>query len=180
MTPTAMTRTRFLGVVGVWALIVAAACSGDVTALSGCTDQTKFCAVAGQYTCVPKDDPTYGCGNENTCLSCAALGFVHVKAAGCDIIRRTCAVSECDDNYKHCPGSGPESGGCETAIASDPNNCGECGHVCGPLVPNGTGACIQRLCVASCSIGFTDCDKQFENGCECHGICSGTTCVPIP
>jgi hypothetical protein len=112
-----MRKASWLGGVSLWGLIVALACSSNVTALSGCPDGTKSCPVAGQLTCVSKNDRAYGCASESTCLSCGALGFVHVKQAVCDPFRGTCAVAACEDNYKHCAPA-PESGGCETAINS--------------------------------------------------------------
>ncbi len=70
---------------------------------------------------------------------------------------------------------------------SDPNNCGSCGNVCLPTVPNGTSTCINGQCVVTCNSGFANCDNVVANGCEVNlltdlsscGTC-GNTCGPIP
>jgi hypothetical protein len=72
---------------------------------------------------------------------------------------------------------------------TDVNNCGECDRVC--QLNNATASCVSGQCViASCAVGFFDCDGVVENGCEtninldvlncggCNNICSpvnGTT-----
>jgi hypothetical protein len=156
-----------------------ASCGGgsDVAAFE-CAEKAKVCAVDGRSTCVASDDPRYGCGSPVTCLACGSLGFAHVKTAGCDVVRGTCLVLACEDNYKHCPSNGPESGGCETAINSDPRNCGGCDLACPTNVPNGSPVCILQQCMAACDAGFFDCDKQVATGCECTKGCNGTACLP--
>jgi hypothetical protein len=171
-----------MGVLLPFGLIAGGSCGGDV-ATSGCPDQMKDCLVAGQHTCVRKDDPKYGCASETTCLSCGPFSAINVKPASCDITLGTCAPTTCRDGYKHCP-SGPVSAvGCETVIQSDVNNCGDCGKVCPQSVANGKGACVAGTCQPACNTGFADCDEQIENGCECDlstHQCSGTSCIAGP
>jgi hypothetical protein len=143
-----------------------------------CPAKQKRCDVGGKATCVGTDDPRYGCASQTTCLSCGSLGFAHVKTAGCDIIRGVCTVLACEENYKHCPSNGPESGGCETAINSDPKHCGGCDMACPMNVNNGAPVCILRQCQASCNTGFFDCNKMIGDGCECQKGCMGSACMP--
>jgi hypothetical protein len=51
------------------------------------------------------------------------------------------------------------------SLATDPNNCGACGTVCG----NGTDtvSCVGGVCTfAGCDPGFANCDGNAANGCE--------------
>jgi len=49
--------------------------------------------------------------------------------------------------------------------STDSNNCGACGNSCS--APHATTACLAGVCViASCAVGFADCDGMFTNGCE--------------
>jgi hypothetical protein len=70
----------------------------------------------------------------------------------------------------------------------DPNNCGTCGHVCGPYA-NATAICSAGNCALVCNFGFADCNGFVGDGCEvsvlfnndncgaCGNVCSGgTTC----
>jgi len=50
-------------------------------------------------------------------------------------------------------------------LQSDPNNCGACGVSC--VIPEAGAACNAGQCaLASCEIGFADCDSDVGNGCE--------------
>ena len=59
-------------------------------------------------------------------------------------------------------------------ITSDANNCGSCGHQCD--LAHATALCLNGSCViASCNIGYSDCNGHAEDGCET----SGSTCLPV-
>jgi cysteine-rich repeat protein len=68
--------------------------------------------------------------------------------------------------------------GCEATIASDPQNCGGCGVVCGGA-PNAEGSCAGSVCGIACHGGFASCDGIDGNGCECAGnSCCVGACQP--
>lgn len=53
-------------------------------------------------------------------------------------------------------------------LQTDPNNCGACGVSC--VIPEAGAACTAGACaLASCDLGFADCDGDVGNGCE-HAI----------
>ena len=76
---------------------------------------------------------------------------------------------------------------CQTDIATDTNNCGACGVVCG--TPNTTSvACVNNACQLDCAAGFANCTGALSDGCEtdlttvsncgsCGNVCgsAGTT-----
>jgi hypothetical protein len=63
-----------------------------------------------------------------------------------------------------------------TDLATDPQNCGECGRTC--VIPNAEAGCLEGACVlATCDAGFTDCDGTVATGCEQAVECSeGSAC----
>lgn len=71
----------------------------------------------------------------------------------------------------------------ETAMQTDPDNCGACQHKCSDQLKNVDGAlCKSGECVfTDCKWGYFDLDSNPANGCEaCSSpltICGGTTCV---
>ena len=103
-----------------------------------------------------------------------------------------CAADYCDDS-KHAKcvstnkcrclpgwvGSPPNvydpGTGCPNQVSgcNPPTACNPCGiGVCGANADCNGGKC-------ACASGFANCDGDwFNNGCECHGTCSGTQCVP--
>lgn len=85
-----------------------------------------------------------------------------------------------------------------TDRATDPRNCGACGHNCGSP-PNVSVTCVNGNCQYVCYPGYADCDTSRTNGCEaylatdvnncggCGIVCAGSTpycvdgaCAPCP
>lgn len=74
------------------------------------------------------------------------------------------AGTACPSGYENCDAN--NANGCETFIAGDVDNCGECGYAC-PDPPNGTAGCQDGNCVvAGCDPGWGNCDGSVPNGCE--------------
>ena len=96
------------------------------------------------------------------CGACGHACSTNHDTPSCD--NGICAVS-CDDGYADCDQDA--GSGCETHVASDPNNCGGCGTVCN--FANATGACSDGGCVMNCLPGYADANNNPADGCECHG-----------
>jgi hypothetical protein len=108
---------------------------------------------------------TNGCETNitNNVANCGACG--HICSApnttmGCS--GGNCVIVSCNAGFANCNGQALD--GCETNIASDPNNCGACGNVCSNL--HGTTSCVMGVCQPTCSTGFANCDGNPNNGCE--------------
>jgi hypothetical protein len=106
-------------------------------------------------TCVPVDDPQYGCGN--TCDPCVVANAITTCAAS------ACAIDTCSTGFENCDGMA--TNGCETATGTDKSNCGACDTLCS--APNAEGLCQAGACsVGACNGGFANCDADAANGCE--------------
>lgn len=59
-------------------------------------------------------------------------------------------------------------------LATDPDNCGDCGIAC--RVDHAAAACMNHVCTfAACDPGHEDCDDQLINGCETT-VAAGESC----
>ena len=154
-------------------------CTNKLTDRANCGG----CAGAGGTVCA---DGTV-CNN-GTCQSscaanlalCAADNLCHDLqndahncgkcAVGCypgQICSGGSCTTSCGANQTLC-GAGAASTCTNTTY--DPANCGGCAGVsggvsCGPYA-NATALCSSSSCVASCQVGFADCDGKLPNGCE--------------
>lgn len=68
-----------------------------------------------------------------------------------------------------------QANGCETALASDANNCNACGTVC-PPAENAAPVCAAGNCGFACSPGYGNCDGAVSNGCEANLTSSTDNC----
>ena len=111
--------------------------------------------------CVSESNPATGC-NDPRCNPCAPP---HANAI-CDQ-RNRCSFTreDCVKPWDAC--NIYQDDGCETDLAHDKRNCGECGHVCEDR-PNAIAAgCWDGNCVVGkCLEGWEDCDHDPLNGCE--------------
>jgi hypothetical protein len=107
----------------------------------------------------PASDPQH-------CGATAGCGVAGAGSAG-----SACAVGGSCNGTCGCPAAewacGAAPGAC-TDISVDPQNCGACGHACGPY-PQATATCGGGACALICSPGFLDCDGNTTNGCETNG-----------
>jgi len=85
-----------------------------------------------------------------------------------------CEVATCAAGYADC--NGQNSDGCETGTATDPSNCGACGHVCS-LPSTASDGCSGGACtILACSTGYQDCNGTASDGCEVDTVTSAANC----
>jgi hypothetical protein len=165
--------------------------AGSTTCASSTTMSTPVCDGQGnvaqsQTNCSPYfcadntcqsscSDPS-GCVAGDTCLNGQCVPRQCTTAAQCPVANGTgvcnqgiCEVGSCSAGYADCDGK--YATGCETNLNNSVQNCGTCGHPCGP-VTNATAFCSSGTCGYVCNPGFMDCNGNPADGCEF----SGTTC----
>jgi hypothetical protein len=179
-------------------------CTGGSCVLS-CGALTKCAPMAGSPYCAntATDSANCGtcshvCGIGETCsagacaLSCGALTKCMPSVAGgapycantntdntdCGICGHACnpgqacitgvCTNTCGATQQLCDGA------C-TNTSFDPNNCGRCDHLC--TFMDGAAACAGGACaLASCTIGFADCDRDPSTGCEVNKNTDAANC----
>ena len=101
-------------------------------------------------------------GDAKNCGKCANECKAPANAsAKCD--SSTCGFT-CTTDFKDC--NAKPDDGCEINTASDKDNCGDCKKPCMPI-DKGEVGCEKGACsVASCKMGFGNCDNDAKNGCE--------------
>ena len=135
----------------------------------GCRHAGRACRRDGQ--CCSGD-----CLGNNTCR-CA-------RASQCPQPTNPCKKAVCTGtgrctfgnkaNGVICP-DGICCGGNCVDHSTNPNNCGECGHVC--QFTNATARCAAGSCVLdTCDSGYLDCDGIATNGCEVDSLSDENNC----
>jgi hypothetical protein len=87
-----------------------------------------------------------------------------------------------------CNGSQTACAGDCVTLATDPDNCGTCGHMCTTTVANAQPACVSNGCNFACNTNYTLCggkcaDFSTDNGncggCgnSCAATCQGGACI---
>jgi hypothetical protein len=183
----------------------------DANPTNGCethvSSDPNSCGVC--HLVCPGGNGTPSCGGGECAIACAAgfancdgceiaLGADPTNCGACGLLCSApngtpacsggaCQVASCQSGFGNCDGNA--ANGCETVLATNPNNCGACGHVC--AVAHGTPACGAGACqVGACAVGFADCNQNAADGCEtavssdaancgaCGAACAGgQTCV---
>ena len=106
------------------------------------------------------------------CAGLVALGILAVVACGkgpgddglfcgTNAVVETAVVGGCPGGFADC---GPGATGCQTDLATDVDDCGACGAVCGS--ENAIASCVDGKCVLQCDAGFADCNHLAVDGCE--------------
>jgi hypothetical protein len=157
--------------------------------VADCTGADQ-CSPSGE--CVEGCDLAQGklCSNGKECCSglCLDLSRDPLNCGACatacsglngtpTCTARVCTWA-CATGFAHC---GTGNTGCETNTRSDALHCGSCGRDCNPLVQNADGAsCVAAKCAyTACRAGFTDCNSNPEDGCDCVcGAARGQPCCP--
>ncbi len=114
-----------------------------------------------QPTCVPTNDPAYGCGytasdpaGDETLTSCAALNpNAHHVIWGC--ANELCTITGCDAGFADCDMN--PANGCETDLKA-PATCGNCATPCGP-----SQLCATSGCASTCATPNTYCNGSCVN-----------------
>ncbi len=154
-------------------------CFGFVCDVGSCDQGFANCFGGSTDGCETdtSNDPNH-CGDCST--SCPAVISGH---RGCE--NGNCVVSSCEAHYADCDGN--LGNGCETDLLTDVSHCGDCSTPCA-TPPHGQPACENALCaIASCDVGFANCDNNVGNGCEYNTMndpdhCGGcdTVCGTFP
>lgn len=146
-------------------------------------DERKSCD--GGETCIITTNPGTGCGADG----CDPCDLPNADSFCVGEPRPECAIFACQGDWKNCDGL--TDNGCEVDVATDPNNCGECGSACLDRPNVAEWACSRKQCrIFRCIGDFADCDGDVSDGCEvdretdpnhcgsCNNRCeSGQTCV---
>lgn len=157
-----------------------ARCEGGSCEVSSCSSTYRDC----------DGDPKTGCEvnvatSAKSCGGCGAAGSdctTKYPNASSSCSGGACTAPTCAAGFGDC--SGGAADGCETSTASDKNNCGACGVVCGTQNVSAT-ACSAGVCSPTCAPGWGVCATP-ELGCitalgttsncsRCGERCSGAT-----
>ena len=149
-----------------------------------------MCTVTGAEVCDGFDNNCNGTVDEGFStvtdpLNCGQCGRAcsvvngHISTYAC--VASTCGIQLCSTGFDDCDQS--YANGCEKNVSTDLNNCGSCNNVC--AVANGTPGCASSACtVASCNVGFGNCNNVVADGCEVNTTTNVNHCsacgVPCP
>jgi hypothetical protein len=117
---------------------------------------------------------TFSCGSDAQCVKEGAQGKCMSDA--CAFLDPSCVRG-----YRWDTTAPVEAGKCVCTItlSADSGNCGGCGKTCPNTVQVLSTTCQQSACkIKLCFEDYADCDGRYDNGCECHGLCAGSTCAP--
>lgn len=134
------------------------------------------CKCGGAVSCASGEACCGGqCKRLDDVRSCGACGNDCSAHAGVNVTA-SCALGQCafacgEATFRHCvggvttPPAADES--CETDVASDTRNCGDCGHDCTSASDTvAASACVSSQCRLTCKENRLDCDGTPQNGCE--------------
>jgi hypothetical protein len=165
-------------------------CEVDLTSTENCGRCGNLCTVA--------NGTPYCAGGACSVMRCES-GFADCNQSvsdGCEINLRTslgncgmcrnlciepnaspvcafgrCDYSRCDDGYGDCD---PGLAACETNLLTNVDNCGGCGNACPRN--NATPLCSAGACSLQCNLGWGDCNRMMNDGCESNLMASTSAC----
>ncbi len=138
---------------------------------------------AGRADCSDEGPDTCETNTTSDVMNCGGCGIACVaKDADVACVNGQCAITSCKPGFADC--SGGAADGCETSTASDKNNCGACGVVCGTQNASAT-TCSAGVCRPTCAPDWGTCATP-ELGCvtqlgttsncsRCGERCTGAT-----
>src|SRR6185369_559140 len=94
------------------------------------------------------------------CGQCGKVCMTMNAAPACKAGK--CAVGMCNAGFADCDGL--PANGCEVDTNNDRDNCLGCGNGC--VAANGMADCNMGCTITSCNMGFADCNKMYQDGCE--------------
>jgi hypothetical protein len=134
-------------------------CAAGMCGLASCNQGFADCNGTAADGCeVDTTTDAKNCGGCGKPCAAGPNASAACMAGSCTI---TCAkgFADCDKN---------PANGCEVYTDTDLNNCGACGSLCGNL-PNAVPLCLAGVCsIASCKMGFSDCNMKTQDGCEAN------------
>lgn len=121
-----------------------------------------------EETCNGLDDNCNGMVDDGLMPVSCGLGACKRMAASCGPDGGSATCTPGTPTIEACNGIDDDCDGVVDngfPVESDPNNCGACGHVC--TLAHATSDCVSRDChVATCDMGWGNCDGLHPNGCE--------------
>ena len=131
------------------------ACVNGICGISSCIAPFENCN-GGSDGC-----ETNLSNDSSSCGSCGNACYYPNGTGQC--INRACTLQACTPVWADCSAAA----GCETPLGTN-SNCAGCGQACSNAHGSTTcsGSPGSYACSPTCAIGFSDCDKKPENGCE--------------
>jgi hypothetical protein len=129
-----------------------------------CEEDTADCDGETENGCETTLGTNTDCGFcGDACPELPDADFPHASAAGC--FEYECRISQCEQGHRDC--NNIYNDGCETDVANDENNCGECGLSCRALPNVQEASCQNGVCaVDRCQSGYLDTNDAASDGCE--------------
>jgi hypothetical protein len=138
-------------------------CSGGICTSSDCPEGFADC----------NQDESDRCeANLSSLENCVQCGKACSDRNGEPSCTSTGCRISCEEGYGDCDDDADT--GCEATLATDVDNCGDCGVAC--VNEHGRTRCVEGECVPTCAADFEDCDADPVDGCEANLGTSETNC----